>query len=98
MLQDLVLGNVPNRLRLLSLQLHPASCALLPWFKCRSLLLLSADCLRDLLTLLMRCRPLMQLVVGVYLEGPEASQRVVVVIFELVGFLLALGRLRQNLS
>ena len=45
--------------------------------------------------------PLVQLVVGVYLEGPEASQRVALVtlLVELVGLLLApLGRMRQNLS
>ena len=46
--------------------------------------------------------PLVQLVVGVDLEGPEASQRVALVtllLVELVGFLLApLGRMRQNLS
>jgi hypothetical protein len=98
MLQDLVLGNIPDGLRLLSLQPHPAPSALLPCLKQSTLFLLGADCLRDLLTLLLRCRPLMQLVVGVYLEGPEASQRVALVLVELVGFLLALGRLRQNLS
>jgi hypothetical protein len=102
MLHDLVLGYVPDGLRLLCLQPDPAPSALLPCLKLSTLfLLLGADCLRGLLALLgQRCRPLMQLVVVVNLEGPEASQRVALVILvELVGFLLApLGRMRQNLS